>query len=98
MTIASTSLRSIVTLATLRKNRTRSPYGGDVDGLGGVVAVERHRVVAGLAFECVVVVARVPDERVVAGAREGLVIAVTAVDQIVALTAEDRSAPRPPSA
>ena len=65
-------------------------YGGDVHDLIGVVAVERHRVVAGLAFEGVAVVARVPDERVVAGAHEGHVITVTTDDQIVALTAEEQ--------
>ena len=40
----------------------------DVDVLGDDGAVEQHRVDAVLAFEGVVVVARVPDEGVVAGA------------------------------
>ena len=44
--------------------------GGDLDVLGDVGAVEQHRVEAGLALDRVVVVARVPDEGVVARAHE----------------------------
>ncbi len=64
--------------------------GGDVDVLGGVGAVEQHRVGAGLALERVVVVARVPDEGVVTGAHQRHIVAVAAVDQVVALAAEER--------
>ena len=67
----STSLRSIMTLATLRKNDHAPAVGRDVDVLADVGAVEEHRVEAGLAFEGVVVVAGIPDEDVVAGAHEG---------------------------
>ena len=62
--------------------------GGDVDVLGDVGAVEEHRVAAGLALERVVVVARVPDERVVARAHQCHVVAVAADDQVVTLAAE----------
>ena len=73
----------------LRKNRTRPPFGGDVDVLRGVRAVEQHRVGAVLTFERVVVVARVPGERVVAGSHQGHVVAVAAVDQVAALAAQE---------
>ena len=63
--------------------------GGHVDVLGDVGAVEQHPVEAGLALEGVVVIAGVPDEDVVAGAHQGLVVAVATVDQIVALAPED---------
>ena len=79
----------MTTLAMLREKRTRPPLAEDVDLLGGVGAVEEHRVEAVLAFEGVVVVARVPDEGVVAGAHEGGVVAVAAVDQVVALAADE---------
>ena len=42
--------------------------GRDVDVLVDVRAVEQQRVDAGLAFDRVAAVARIPDERVVAGA------------------------------
>ena len=60
----------------------------DVDVLGDVGAVEQHRVGAVLALERVVVVARVPHEGVVAGAHECGVVAVAAVEQVVALAAD----------
>ena len=60
----------MATLAMSRVNSDAPAVGRDVDVLGDVGAVEQHRVEAGLAFEGVVVVARVPDEGVVAGAHE----------------------------
>ena len=51
-------------------------------------AVEEHRVGAGLAFDRVAAVARVPLEHVVAGAQEGRVVALVAVDEVVAVAAE----------
>ena len=65
------------------------PVGRDVDGLGGVRAVEEHGVEAGLALEHVVVVARVPDEGVVARPHERGVVAVAAVEEVVAAAAEE---------
>ena len=62
--------------------------GRDVDVLGNVGAVEQHRVEAVLAFDGVVVVAWVPHERVVAGAHQRGVVAVAAVDEVIALAAE----------
>src|SRR5262249_51150103 len=59
---------------------------GDV--LGDVGAVEAHRVGAGVAFDRVAAVARVPDERVVTGAERTLIGAAVAVDDVVAAAAE----------
>ena len=83
----STSFESIVTLATSRKKQHPSAVGRDVDVLGDIGAVEQHRVEAGLAFDGVVVVARVPHERVVARAHQRHVVAVAAVEEVVALAA-----------
>ena len=47
------------------------------------------RVDAGLAFDGVVVVARVPDEGVVAGAEQRHVVAVAAVDEVVLRPADE---------
>ena len=52
--------------------------GRDVDVLGDVGAVEQQRVGAGLALDGVAAVARVPDERVVAGAEKRHVVALAA--------------------
>ena len=60
------------------------------DPLVGVGAVEEHRVDAVLALDGVAAVARVPDERVVAGTEEGDVAAAVAVDRVVAVAAEQR--------
>ena len=75
-------------LATSRVNRTRRAVGRDVDVLVDVGAVEQHRVGAGLALDDVAAVARVPDERVVAGAQQRHVVAAAAGDQVVAVAAE----------
>ena len=67
----------------------RAPaVGQDVDVLGDVGAEEQHRVGAGLAFDRVVAVARVPLEDVVAGAEERDVVAVVAEHEVVAVAAE----------
>src|SRR6266511_1288936 len=63
--------------------------GRDVDVLGYVGAVEQQRVEAVLTFEGVVVVTRVPDERVVTRAHEGEVVAVVAVEQVAAFAADE---------
>ena len=63
--------------------------GRDVDVLGDNGAVEQHGVEPGLAFKRVVVVTRVPDERVVACAHEGDVVTIPAVEQVVALAPEE---------
>ena len=49
--------------------------GRDVDFLVDIGAVENERVVTGLALDRVAAVARVPDERVVARAEQGRVVA-----------------------
>ena len=85
----STSLRSMVTLAISRKNRTR-PLLAEMSICSATTgAIEEHRVEAVLALERVVVVAGVPDKGVVAGAHQGRVVAITAVDQVVAFAAEN---------
>ena len=83
--IPSTSLRSIVDVGDVAGEADAAAVGRDVDVLADVGAVEEHRVEAGLALDGVVVVAGVPDEGVVAGAHQGDVVAVAAVDQVVAL-------------
>ena len=70
--IVSTPSRSIVMLATSREQPCPRAIGRDVDVLVDVRAVEQQRVDAGLAFDRVAAVAGVPDERVVAGAREAV--------------------------
>ena len=60
---------------------------GDLDLLVDVRAVELQRVVAGLAFDRVAAVARVPHEGIVAGAEERYVVAAAAVDEVVAVAA-----------
>ncbi len=62
-----------------------------VDLLGRGGAVEHHRVRAVLALDRVAAVARVPDERVVAGAEERDVVAAVAVDRVVAGAADAAS-------
>ena len=69
--MCSTPLRSMVMLATSRDEPHPAAVGRDVDVLGDVGAVEQQRVGAGLALDDVAAVARVPDERVVAGAEQG---------------------------
>ena len=70
--------------------------GRGLDLLAGVGAVEGQRVGAGLAVDGVRAVARVPLERVVAGAHLCGVGADVAVDAVVAGAAEQVSAPSPP--
>ena len=77
-------------LPTLRKKRTRSPFADDVEVLGGVAAVEQHRVGAVLALDDVAAVARIPLEHVVAGAEQAGVVALLAVDEVVAVAAQQR--------
>ena len=72
-------------LATSRDSRARAAVGRDVDVLVDVGAVEQERVVARLSVDRVAAVARVPDERVVAGAEQGHVVAAPAEDEVVAL-------------
>src|SRR5204862_548123 len=61
--------------------------GRDVDFFVDVGAVELHGVVAGLTFDGVGAVARVPNEGVVAGAQQGDVVAGPAAYQVVSLAA-----------
>ncbi len=62
----------------------------DVDLLVDVGAIEQQRVGAGPTFDRVTAVARIPDERVVAGAQVRHVIAAAAGDKVVAIAAEQR--------
>ncbi len=64
--------------------------GRDGEVLGAVGAVEQHLVDAVLTFHRVRAVARIPLEDVVAGAEEGNVVALLAVDEIVAVAAEEQ--------
>ena len=68
-----------------RKNSARAAIGRDVDILGDVGAVEEERVDARLTFDGVVVVTGIPDEHVVAGAEEREIVAVAALEQVVAI-------------
>ena len=63
-----------------------------IDGyvLAGIRAVEQQLVGIGLAFDGVAAVARIPLEDVVAGAEKGRVGALVAVDEIVAVAAEQQ--------
>ena len=63
--------------------------GRDVDVLVDVGAVEHEGVGARLAVDRVAAVARIPDERVVAGTEQGQVVAAPADDEVVALAAGD---------
>ena len=82
--------RSIVMLADVAGEAHALAVGRDVDLLVDVGAVELHRVDAVLAFDGVAAVARVPDERVVAGAEERGVVAAAAGDEVVAVAADQR--------
>ena len=62
--------------------------GGDVDLFGRCCAVEDHRVVAVLALEDVAAVARIPDERVVAGTHQSRIGPAVAVDRVVPVAAD----------
>ena len=77
-------------LATLRVKRTRSPFAEMSMFSFAPRAVEQHRVVAGLAFDDVAAVTRIPLEHVVAGAQERRVVALVAVDEVVAVAAEQQ--------
>ena len=70
--------------------------GRDVDFLVDVGAVEHQRVVAGLALDGVAAVARVPDERVVAGAEQRRIVAGAADDGSSPWLPIRRSLPSPP--
>ena len=66
------------------------PVRGQVDLLGGCRAVEQHRVGSGPTEDGVAAVARIPDERVVAGSQDRQVVASIAVDDVVPVTAEQQ--------
>ena len=86
--MASTSLRSITMLPTLRVKRTPPAVGRDVHVLVDVAAVEQHRVGAVLALDRVAAVAGIPLERVVSGSEQCGVVALVAVDEVVAVAAQ----------
>ena len=62
--------------------------GRDVDVLGDVGAEEQHFVEAVLTFDCVVAVAGVPLEHIVARAKESDVVAVVTEDEVVAVAGQ----------
>ncbi len=68
----------------------RPPFAAMLIVLVGVGAVEQQLVDPGLPFDDVVAVARLPLERVVAGAEKGDVVAVVAEHEVVAVAAEKR--------
>ena len=72
----STSLRSMTMLRDVAGEADAPAVGRDVDVLVDVRAVEQHRVGAVLALDDVAAVARIPLERVVAGAQERGVVAL----------------------
>ena len=94
-------------LPTSRVKQHASAVGRDVEVLVRRRAVEQQRVGAVLALDGVAAVARVPLEDVVAGAEQGDVVALVAVDEVVAVAAEQEhrrrccrgcvSLPAPPS-
>ncbi len=61
--------------------------GRRVEDLVSAAAVEQHRVGVVLALDHVAAVARIPLERVVAGAEQGDVVALLTVDEVVAIAA-----------
>ena len=77
-------------LPWVRKKRSRLPLADRSTCSAAVGAVEQHRVGAVLALDGVAAVARIPDERVVAGAEEREVVAAVAVDRVVAGAAARR--------
>ena len=72
----------------LRVKRTRAPLAEDLEDLGAAAAVEEQRVVAGLAFDRVAAIARIPLEGVVARTHEDDVVALLAVDEVVVVAAQ----------
>src|SRR5262249_56049061 len=62
----------------------------DVDVLRDVGAVEHQGVAAGPAVDAVAAVAGIPDERVVAVAELGGVVAAPADDEVTAVAADER--------
>src|SRR5439155_8477929 len=64
--------------------------GREVDCLAAVGAVEEQRVAAVSALDNTAAVARVPPERVIAGAHEGGIVGPVTIDELVAVTTVDR--------
>ena len=62
--------------------------GGDVDALVDVGAIEDQRIGAGLALNDIAAVAGIPGERVVTVTEQRHVAAATAVDDVIAITAD----------
>src|SRR4030095_7182475 len=62
--------------------------GRDVEDFADVGAIEDHAVIAVLAFDRVVTVARVPLEGVVTGTEEHGIVALIAIDEVVVVAAE----------
>src|SRR5262249_54136 len=64
--------------------------GRDVKDLVCRATVEHHGVGAGLAFNSVAAVTRIPLEGIVASAEEGYIIALVAIDEVVAVATQQR--------
>ena len=75
---------------TSRVKRIAPAVRRHLEALVDVRAVELHRVRTVLALDDVAAVARIPLEGVVARAQEGGVGALVAVDEVVAVAAEQR--------
>ena len=86
--ICSTPLQVHGDVADIAGEPHATAVGRDVDVLVDVGAVEQQRVGAVLAFDRVAAVARIPDERVVAGAELRHVVAAAAGDDVVAVAAD----------
>jgi hypothetical protein len=65
-----------------------SPVGGDVHVLADVGTVEHEPIRASPTLDDVAAIARIPDERIVAVAEQGGVVATSADDRVVAVASE----------
>ncbi len=64
------------------------PVGGEVEDLVAVRSVECHDVVPGLALDRITSVTRVPSKNVVASAQQSRIVALVAVNEVVAGAAD----------
>ncbi len=92
--IASTSLRSMTMLATLRVNSTRPPFAETLKISLAALPLNSIRSVPPLSFDGVVAVTRIPLEHIVSGTQECGVVALLPVDEVVAVAAAQVSRPR----
>ena len=86
--MCSTSFKSMVTLATSRKKRTRSPLAEMSMFSATLAPLNSMRVDPVAAFDHVAAIARIPLEQIVARTHERHVVALVAVDEVVAVAAQ----------